>query len=227
MIAYHDFFELIENYSVEAAVEYSVFEKTRHNQFVYDDYDGSHKKAIKHWRDVLTKGVAGKLGDAILFEVGEGIVERATDEIKAFYGALEDDDDKRFFLQVLMKTERKILNLDLERFKGHKNAVIEDIFSPFEHIETKKVSVQKVVKTQIDDSVEDIEKQAAMMKIIREKKRIDVKEFELLYGKSSRTQQNLRTRFRNPLPCIQNAGRGGKVYYDISEVDKWFENERK
>ncbi len=221
MIAYHQFYELLENYSAEAAVEYSHYEKTRHEHFVYDDYDCSHKIAIKHWKDFLAKGISGKLGDAILFEAGEKIVERSTEGIRAFYASLEDDEDKRFFLQVLMKTERKLLNLDLERFKAHKNEI------PAVAATTIRIeSVRKSEPIQNDSvAVSSSANQADLIRAIKEKKFISVKEFEILYNISKRTQQNLRTRFRNPLPSKQN-GRGGKVFYDIAEVDKWLENER-
>lgn len=219
MLFFNQFIDLLDNYVSIASEEYSHFEKSRHKHFVYEDYEGSHKKAIKYWVKNLDKCVHAVTNDR-LFEVGEEIVQRSTDEVKSFYEELTEEDDKVLFLQVLIKREKKLLNLDLERFNGYKSD------STIKPSPAKKTSIPKP-SVQIDSrTVDDIDKQAALARLIREKEIISVKEFEILYNMSIKTQQERRKRFNNPLPCVQ-AKAGGKVTYRVDIVDKWFENETK
>lgn len=67
----------------------------------------------------------------------------------------------------------------------------------------------------------DIEQQ---MKKIQAKKYISVKEFKEIYGYSPEWQKNRRSRIHNSLPYIQTVS-GGKITYDVKEVENWFKNE--
>jgi hypothetical protein len=69
----------------------------------------------------------------------------------------------------------------------------------------------------------EIEKQ--MMKI-QSKKNISVKEFAEIYNVSKTSQQNYRGRIHDPLPYHQKV-EGGKIVYNVEEVERWFENQHK
>ena len=69
----------------------------------------------------------------------------------------------------------------------------------------------------------EIEKQ--MIKI-QSKKNISVKEFAEIYNVSKTSQQNYRGRLDNPLPYHQKV-EGGKIIYNVEEVEKWFENQHR
>jgi len=69
----------------------------------------------------------------------------------------------------------------------------------------------------------EIEKQ--MIKI-QSKKNISVKEFAEIYNVSKTSQQNYRGRIHNPLPYHQKV-EGGKITYNVEEVEQWFDNQYK
>lgn len=220
MISFNDFIELLENYVSVSSEEYSEFERTRHSHFVYEGLEGSHKKSIKHWMKVLDTGTHSNGLSEEMKTLGEDIVERATTEIKAFYFGLLSNEDKVFFLQILMKKEMKLLKLDLERYKNYKNDTVIDVVVP------KKQAVKKPVvekSSPIKNIVDEV-----TIKALRAKEFITVKEFTILYNMSTRTQATLRARRRdkNPLPCVQLA-KNGTVKYKLYEVEIWFENERR
>lgn len=62
------------------------------------------------------------------------------------------------------------------------------------------------------------------IKAIQAKRYINVKEFTLIYGYSKEWQVNRRGRLYNSLPYIQTA-RGGKITYDVEDIETWFKNE--
>ncbi|MCK9372479.1 MAG: hypothetical protein M0P91_04720 [Sulfuricurvum sp.] len=219
MISFNDFIELLENYVSVASEEYSEFERTRHSHFVFEGLEGSHKKSIKHWMKVLDTGTHSNGLSEEMMNIGESIVERATTEIKAFYFGLLSNEDKVFFLQILMKKEMKLLKLDLERYKNYKNGT-EEVVVP------KKQAVKKPVVEKIVEYKNIVDE--ATIKALRAKEFITVKEFTILYNMSTRTQATLRARRRdkNPLPCVQLA-KNGTVKYKLYEVEIWFENERR
>ena len=80
-----------------------------------------------------------------------------------------------------------------------------------------------LVKEEQYKEVLDIEQQ---MKKIQSKKNITVKEFTEIYNVSKTSQQNYRGRIHDPLPYHQKV-EGGKITYNVEEVEKWFENQHK
>jgi len=69
----------------------------------------------------------------------------------------------------------------------------------------------------------DIEQQ---MKKIQAKKNITVKEFVDIYSIGKTSQQNYRGRIHDPLPYHQKV-EGGKITYNVEEVEQWFDNQHK
>ncbi len=69
----------------------------------------------------------------------------------------------------------------------------------------------------------EIEKQMIKIQV---KKNITVKEFAEIYNVSKTSQQNYRGRLDNPLPYHQKV-EGGKIIYNVEEVEKWFENQHR
>lgn len=72
---------------------------------------------------------------------------------------------------------------------------------------------------------------AEEMKKIQVKKYITVKEFAEKYNISVSSQKGLRARLNDPLPFLQNkedgSGNkivGGKITYDVEEIEKWMDN---
>jgi hypothetical protein len=66
----------------------------------------------------------------------------------------------------------------------------------------------------------EIEKQ---MKKLQSKKYITVKEFTEIYGFSTDWQKNRRSRIHQHLPFRQTTN-NGKITYEVSEIEIWFEN---
>ena len=73
------------------------------------------------------------------------------------------------------------------------------------------------------DEVLEIEKQ---MTKIHAKKFLTVKEFAEKYNIGKTSQQNYRGRLHDPLPYHQKV-LGGKISYDVQEVEEWFGNQHK
>lgn len=61
---------------------------------------------------------------------------------------------------------------------------------------------------------------------INYKKYLSVSEFAEKYGVSKASQQQYRSRLYNALPYHQNVA-GGKITYNVEEVEKWFLNQHK
>ena len=78
-------------------------------------------------------------------------------------------------------------------------------------------------KEQRNQDVLNIE---AEMRKIQAKKYISVKEFSEIYNISKTSQQNYRSRLYDPLPYHQKVI-GGKITYNVEEVEKWFGNQHK
>lgn len=216
-----DFFnnsiELISDYISQASQEYSIFERTRHKHFTHEGLEGSHKKAIKYWLEILDKGVHSFNEE--IRAVGEGIINRSTEDIQDFYKNIDDEENRQFFIQLLMKHEKKLLNLDKERYKKYKNASVEaDDFQPIpkkqEKIKPQPIK-EPIIKTLPDE---------ATIRSIKAKDKISVKEFTVLFGKSKTWQQQKRERLKNKLPC-HRTGLNSEIRYDIKEVEEWFRNE--
>lgn len=216
-----DFFnnsiELISDYISQASQEYSIFERTRHKHFTYEGLEGSHKKAIKYWLEILDTGVHS-FNDEIS-RIGEEIINRSTEEIQDFYKNIDDEENRQFFIQLLMKHEKKLLNLDKERYKKYKNATAEEggVISP-----PKKQEKSKPQPT-IEPTVKPITDEATI-KAIRAKGKITVKEFEVVYGYGRTWQQQKRERLKDRLP-YQQTKQNGKIFYLVNEVEEWFQNQ--
>ena len=73
------------------------------------------------------------------------------------------------------------------------------------------------------DEVLEIEKQ---MTKLHAKKFLTVKEFAEKYNIGKTSQQNYRGRLHDPLPYHQKV-LGGKITYNVQEVEEWFENQHK
>lgn len=58
------------------------------------------------------------------------------------------------------------------------------------------------------------------------KKFLTVKEFAEKYNIGKTSQQNYRGRLHDPLPYHQKV-LGGKITYNVQEVEEWFENQHK
>jgi hypothetical protein len=217
---------LNEYYEV-AREEYSVFEEERHKHFVFDGVDGSHPKAINYWLEELKEYVGARKTDDQLFEFGSLILLRATSELRAFFESLEVL-DKKNFIQGLVKLEAKLLKLDQARSDNYfSHGEVFDLGSSYsakhevisEIIQPKKKAVEKIITIAADEST---------IKAIKAKEMITVEEFTVLYEVSKRTQATWRARSKdkNPLPCVQ-LSKNGTIKYKVSELERWFENERR
>lgn len=76
----------------------------------------------------------------------------------------------------------------------------------------------------LEDRSLDVKEFELNIKEIQDKKYINVKEFQLVYGYSPEWQKNRRSRMYNTLPYIQTV-EGGKITYNVKDVNIWFENE--
>lgn len=76
-------------------------------------------------------------------------------------------------------------------------------------------------KEQQSEEVLRIEKNMARL---HGKKYLSVKEFEEKYNMSKSSQQQYRSRLYDHLPYRQKV-EGGKIFYSVDEVEKWFENQ--
>lgn len=94
----------------------------------------------------------------------------------------------------------------------------------------KDLIILKLVKLKLDLLHEILNNsgndEVNYMSKIQSKKYINVKEFEEIYDISKSSQRDFRGRLHNPLPYHQKVFRG-KILYDVSEIEKWFENEYK
>jgi len=223
MLDYNQIFDLLDIYASEATQEYSAYEISRHKHFTFEEYEGSHKKAIKHWLKILDKAVHTGLNDETS-KIGEAIVNRSTEEVKKFYSQLKELDDKSIFLQILMKKEKEILNLDLKRYEDYKKAIPVQIHSERRKTTVKAPTVQKtIIETKEDNSQAVLDVELYMAKL-NTKKEITVKEFEEKYGISKTAQATLRGRQRDKLPSFQLVP-NGKVYYKVEDVEQWRKNQ--
>ena len=57
----------------------------------------------------------------------------------------------------------------------------------------------------------------------KETQYITTKQFEILYGLSSRQQKGLRTKINDPLPCVKLL-ENSNILYNRYEVEKWLDN---
>lgn len=220
MIEFGDFIGFLEQYVSAASEEYSTYERTRHSHFVFEGLEGSHKKSVKHWLKVLDKGVHGAGLSEEMMNLGEEIVERATPEVKGFYFSILKEEDKVFFLQVLMKKEIKLLNLDLQRYEHHKEAISSIT-------KQKKSTPKSSVKPNQQKSVKE-EPSPEQIAAINEKEFLTVKEVVTRYGISVRSQASYRIRRpeNDPIPFIQN-GVGGKVLYKVKDLEEWLKSQKR
>lgn len=113
--------------------------------------------------------------------------------------------DKKYSLE---KDDKKELSDIRDEYKHN----IENILFELNNLLSYENKVKEVV---------DLEQE---IKKIQAKKYISVKEFTEIYGYSSDWQKNRRLRLNDRLPFIQTVS-GGKITYDVNEVEMWFKNE--
>lgn len=104
----------LNEYKKAALVEYSKLEQDRHTHFTYEGADGSHPEAIKYWLSEMQEHISARKTERQTLEFGRRILSRATTELKTFYGNITKE-QKLFFLQTLIKTEAKLLQVDNKR----------------------------------------------------------------------------------------------------------------
>lgn len=124
-------------------------------------------------------------------------------------------------------TELKNYDIDkIRKIEVNNNINLDNVLKEREEI-YKKYNVSLIKLNTILESKEkynevlEIEKE---MTKIQAKKIITVKEFKEIYGYSPEWQKNRRSRINSALPYIQTV-EGGKVTYNVKEVNNWFENE--
>lgn len=76
------------------------------------------------------------------------------------------------------------------------------------------------------DQYEEVIEIGKQMAKLHAKKFLTVKEFAEKYNIGKTSQQNYRGRFHDPLPYHQKV-LGGKITYNVEEVERWFENQHK
>jgi len=201
--------EPLREYYDFAIEEYSKLEEDRHKHFTFNGVDGSHPEAIAFWLNELREYIGGRKSDEQLFSLGKTILSRTTTELNSFFESIEDQNDKKQFIQGLIKTEAKLLKLDSSRSDGY--------FS-IDNSEALKPEIER------KDELLEVEKSRA---VLNSKKEINVKEFEERYGISKTTQQQYRSRYKDKLPSFQLSPPKGKIYYKVDLVEQWLKNLRK
>lgn len=152
--------------------------------------------------------------------------------------AYENFDDEDELNRELERIESEFVEKDknkIQRFKEH-NVLNEKedyvhsytckttelLFSTF-----KKLKEQaKFLITLVDNNKQkELTRRVDAIEIekIQAKKFITVKEFTEIYDRSSEWQRNRRNKIHNRLPFRQEK-KGGKVLYEIEEVEIWFKN---
>lgn len=117
-----------------------------------------------------------------------------------------------------------ILDGGLE-LSGDEDEELEAIWSIFEWINhgNGKLLVRLNNLLEENEKDKDIIKLEDLMKELQSKKVITVKEFTKIYGYASDWQKNRRSRIRDRLPYVQTVD-GGKITYNVNDVEVWFEN---
>lgn len=91
-----------------------------------------------------------------------------------------------------------------------------------EQFKEPREAINKLLE-EIDEEFDIVKVKKDMAKI-HSKEVISVKEFKEKYGYSPEWQKNRRGRIHNSLPFIQTV-EGGKITYNVKDVNIWFENE--
>ncbi|MBT3281268.1 MAG: hypothetical protein HOF69_01515 [Campylobacteraceae bacterium] len=143
--------------------------------------------------------------------------------IKAVIETLMKDRQKEFSINankfaMLRENHRNhhlLSDLEKELISKKKN----DLISEFDN------TIKKLNELlDLEDRSLDVKEFELNIKEIQDKKYINVKEFQLVYGYSPEWQKNRRSRMYNTLPYIQTV-EGGKITYNVKDVNIWFENE--
>lgn len=103
----------------------------------------------------------------------------------------------------------------------NENDIMEDFISEFD---VPLVKLNNLLNNEDrNDEVLEIEKRMARL---NSKKILTVKDLEEKYNISKSAQQQYRSRLYNSLPYHQKVI-GGKITYNLEEVEKWLENQHK
>ena len=105
-----------------------------------------------------------------------------------------------------------------------------DFVSKTDYIFLQKIFKQISSDAEKEIDFEDLRHKAEIevLKIakIQQKKNITVKEYTEIYDMSKGAQETARGRLHDPLPYHQIVP-GGKITYNVEEVEKWRENQYK
>ena len=146
--------------------------------------------------------------DYALDQQGEEYLE-ALHYIEEFKAMVKNEDD----YADLLLAEEKIIEYK-EVYVNNKHDSTNEQNERIERLETFIIDISKKLMEQSPTIP------------ISEKKKITVKDFELLYSIPEETQSRMRGRHKDPLPYTQFSARGN-IYYDPKEIDKWMENYKK
>ena len=103
----------------------------------------------------------------------------------------------------------------------NEDTILEEFISDFDR---PLVKLNNLLNTkERNQKVIEIEQQLARLNA---KKILTVKEFNDKYNIGKTSQQNYRQRLRDPLPYHQKV-EGGKITYNVEEVERWLENQYK
>ncbi len=129
----------------------------------------------------------------------------------------EDDIDKPLKFEF-----HNMLNEKEDYIHSYTCKTTELLFSTFRKLKEQA----KFLITLVDNNKQkELTKRVDAIEIekIQAKKFITVKEFTEIYDRSSEWQRNRRNKIHNRLPFRQEK-KGGKVLYEIEEVEIWFKN---
>ena len=114
--------EQLNQYKIQARIEYSELEKSRQAHFSIKNENGklidsSNSKVAKIWAKELSEYVSGEKSDREVQELGKKILKRTTIELKQCFQSLDNQEYKLRFLHKLIKVESELLWSDNERWK--------------------------------------------------------------------------------------------------------------
>lgn len=101
------------------------------------------------------------------------------------------------------------------------DTILEEFISDFDRPLVKLNNLLSIKER--NQKVIEIEQQLARL---NSKKILTVKEFNDKYNIGKTSQQNYRQRLHDPLPYHQKV-EGGKITYNVEEVERWLENQYK
>lgn len=99
--------------------------------------------------------------------------------------------------------------------------IVDENLEYIDSLDKQLISLNSILDKK--DKVQEVLDIEQYMKKLQSKKYINVKEFTEIYGYASDWQKNRRGRIRDRLPFHQEK-RGGKIIYNVKEIEQWFEN---